>query len=159
MTAPVLLAKALVELLDKKQAPPPAETEKPTAMKIAKVDEDERLVFGWASVASHTDGQLVVDSDAEVIEPEELERAVYDYVLDGHGMGERHKGKTKARLVESLMLTPEKAAAMGIESGEFTGWWTGFKIDDPALFEKVKSGQYLMMSIEGTAVPEELTLA
>lgn len=129
--------------------------EKPAAMKIAKTDDDEQLVFGWAYVSEDADGRLIVDSDNDVIEKEELERAVYDYVLDVRKGGERHTGTTTGRLVESLMLTPDKAEAMGMEA-PVSGWWVGFKIDDPACYAKVKSGEYAMFSIEGTAMSAEV---
>jgi hypothetical protein len=31
------------------------------------------------------------------------------------------------------------------------GWWVGFHLEDPALFAKVKAGDYTMFSIEGRA--------
>ena len=125
----------------------------PTPMKVAKIDEDESLVFGWASVAEDAEGRLIIDSDGELIEKEELERAVYEYVLDFRKGSDRHNGKSVARLVESLVLTKEKAEAMGIEA-PVIGWWVGFKVDDPDVFAKVKDGTYSMFSIGGTATKE-----
>ncbi len=124
---------------------------------LAKVDDEQGLVFGWASVAASATGELVVDSQDEVIEPADLERGAYDYVLNFAETGEMHDGPAKGRLVESLVLTPEKARAMGVQEPMHAGWWVGFKIDDPDVFEKVKAGEYQAFSIQGVADAEEVT--
>ena len=36
------------------------------------------------------------------------------------------------------------------------GWWIGFKVIDPDVWEKVKDGTYSMFSIEGEAIREEV---
>lgn len=125
------------------------------AMKVAKINEDEQLVFGWASVSADVEGRLVVDSHGDVIFPEELEKAAYEYVLFERAAGERHEGGQVGSIVESVVLTQQKAEAMGIDA-PYTGWWIGVKIDDPEIFAKVKSGEYEMFSIEGTAFVEEM---
>ena len=124
------------------------------AMQIAKISEDEQHVFGWASVVQDAEG-LIVDSHGDVIEPEELERAAYDYVLHARAGGERHQGDANCRLIESFVMTAEKAEAMGVEA-KHVGWWIGMHVDDPAAFAKVKSREYAMFSIEGTAVAEDV---
>src|SRR3990167_542287 len=122
-------------------------------MKVCKVDEEERLVFGWASIAADGDERLVIDSDGEAIEPVELEKAVYEYVRESGDGGERHEGEPVAKMVESLVLTPEKASAMGLNIPPMSGWWVGYKFADADVFAKVKDGTYPMFSIEGTAEP------
>lgn len=58
-----------------------------------------------------------------------------------------------AVLVESVIFTPEKIAAMGIPEGTVpAGWWIGFKVTDDDVWAKVKDGTYPMFSIEGEAV-------
>lgn len=118
---------------------------------IAKLDEDERTVFGWASVAADAGGDLLVDHHSDIIEPAELEKAAYEYVLKFRGAGEMHRGQSVGQLVESLVMTPEKARAMGIRQPMATAWWVGYKIDDPEVFAKIKDGTYSMFSIQGTA--------
>jgi hypothetical protein len=34
------------------------------------------------------------------------------------------------------------------------GWWVGFYIEDPEVYEKVRSGVYKMFSVQGKAVRE-----
>lgn len=36
------------------------------------------------------------------------------------------------------------------------GWWIGFRVTDDDVWEKVKSGEYSMFSIGGTAIREEV---
>ncbi len=115
---------------------------------VLKVDEDSNLVFGWASSS-------VVDLDNEIVESADLERAVYDYVLEFRDAKELHKGDSVGQLVESLMFTPEKAASMGLPAPEHSKWWVGFHIADDETFAKVKSGEYPMFSIGGMAERED----
>ena len=127
-------------------------------LKIMKSDDDKHLVFGWGSVAVRADGEEIVDYQEDIVEPEELENAVYEFVLYYRSSGEMHERGGIGRLVESVVFTKEKIAAIGIPDGLLPiGWWLGFKIDDDEVWEKIKSGEYDMFSIEGTAqrVPVE----
>lgn len=130
---------------------------------IFKTDEEKRLVFGWASVAITLDGKLVEDHQNDVIDPEDLEEAAYEYVLSFRDTGEEHVSslRKKGKMVESCVFTEEKQRAMGLEPGALPiGWWIGFKITDDEAWEKVKNGTYKMFSIEGKAnrVPVEKAL-
>ena len=127
---------------------------------ITKSDEDQRLVFGWASVSERTNGEVVCDLQGDMVSPQELENAVYEYVLNWHTGGEEHDPmlQNKCRMVESVVFTEEKLKAMGIPEGIVPlGWWIGFKVDDPQTWELVKNGTYQMFSIagHGKRVPEE----
>lgn len=127
--------------------------------KITKSDEDQHLVFGWASVSERTNGEEVCDLQGDMVSPQELEKAAYEYVLNWHTGGEEHDPalKDKCRMVESVVFTREKLHAMGIPEGIVPlGWWIGFKVDDPETWELVKNGTYQMFSIEGKGkrVPE-----
>lgn len=126
---------------------------------IKKADEEQRLVFGWASVAVRVDGSQIIDHQGDVWEPEDLEEAAYQYVLHFRDAGEEHIPglRKKAKLVESVVFTKEKMAAIGIPEGTVPeGWWIGFKVHDEATWEKIKSGQYSMFSIEGTGMRQEI---
>ena len=120
--------------------------------KITKSDNDRHLAFGWASVSIRADGELIEDWQGDVIAPCELEEAAYEYVrLYGEG-GEMHERGGVAVLIESVVFTQEKMVAMGIQTGTLPiGWWIGFKVIDPGVWEKVKDGTYTMFSIEGEA--------
>ena len=117
---------------------------------LTKSDEEERLVFGWASVAQRTDGETVVDWQDDIVDISELEQAAYDFVQfyrEGSEMHERG-GFDVAVVVESMVFTPEKMALLNIPEGTIPcGWWVGFR---------VKDGTYRMFSIEGQAVREKV---
>ena len=120
--------------------------------KIMKSDDEKMLAFGWANVSMRVDGELIEDWQGDIIEPEELENAAYEYVrLYGDG-GEMHERGGVAVLIESVVFTEEKMQAMGIPAGILPiGWWIGFKVTDEDVWQKVKDGTYPMFSIEGEA--------
>ena len=125
--------------------------------KIHKSDDDQMLAFGWANVAVTADGEQVTDLQEDVVEPEVLEQAAYSFVELYREGGEMHERGGCAVLVESIMFTKQKMEAVGIPEGTLPeGWWIGFRVTDPDVWEKVKSGEYAMFSIEGEAVREEM---
>lgn len=127
------------------------------SLTIAKYYDEEQLVFGWASVAKDATGTRPLDWQGDLIDPEDLERAVYKFNLEFRESNEMHKpNSVNGTLVESVMFTKEKMASMGIPEGVVPeGWWVGFKLSDREVYQKVKAGIYKMFSIEGSAVREE----
>ena len=126
---------------------------KANAYTIKKTDEDKRLVFGWANVATRANGEVIQDWQGDIVEPEDLEESAYKYVLDFRDGGEEHiRGlRKKCRMVESVVFTEEKLKAMGIPLGIVPlGWWIGFYVDDDEAWEKIKNGTYTQFSIEGS---------
>lgn len=122
------------------------------AFRVAKADSDKMQVFGWASVSNTEDGSEVADWEGDVIKPDELERAAYEYVLEFRDTGERHDPdyRKKGKLIESVVFTEEKQQAMGLKSGSLPeGWWVGFQINDEDTWQKIKNGEYRMFSVEG----------
>ena len=116
---------------------------------------DKQLVFGWGSVAVNADGEQLVDRQGDMIDPEDLEEAAYEYVLEFRATGEEHipSMRNKGRLVESCVFTEEKQKAIGIPPGIIPiGWWVGFKIDDKEAWERIKNGTYTMFSVEGAGI-------
>jgi len=120
------------------------------------VDPDKHLVFGWASVVTKG-GKPVVDRAGDVIPVEVLEEAVYRYMLDSRDASDgRHEKRGVGKCVESCVLTLEKQRAIGIDLG-FEGWFCGFKITDPDVWDAIKAGrQQVGFSIGGRAVGKEL---
>jgi hypothetical protein len=137
----------------------PCEGELRCNFKIAKSDDEQRLVFGWASVAERADGETVVDWQEDIVEMPELEQAAYKFVQlyrEGSEMHERG-GFDIAILVESMVFTEEKLALLNIPAGTIPhGWWVGFLVTDDDVWAKVKDGTYRMFSIEGEAVREKV---
>lgn len=120
--------------------------------KITKSDDDKMLAFGWANVSIRSNGEVIEDWQADIVEPEELEKAAYNFVELYREGGEMHERGGTAVLVESVVFTEEKMKAIGIPIGTLpVGWWIGFKVLDEDVWEKVKDGTYPMFSIEGEA--------
>ena len=68
-----------------------------------------------------------------------------------------HQRGGVGHVIESIVFTKEKAAALGIPADILPeGWWIGFKITDDEVWEKIKSGEYSMFSIEGEAIREPI---
>ena len=137
------------------QQQPRADPEKGQMFTVAKADDERHMVFGWASVATLADGTTVEDYQKDILDIDELEEAVYNYVLFFRDGGEMHQRRGVGVLVESVVFTPDKRKAMGIPDGTLPdGWWLGLKITDDDVWEKVKDGTYSMFSIEGEATRE-----
>lgn len=127
-------------------------------LKIHKSEDDKMQAFGWASIAVAPSGEQIKDYHEELIDPEELEQAAYAFVEFYREGGEMHERGGCAVLIESMVFTKEKFKALGIPEGTLPeGWFIGFKVTDPDVWDKVKSGEYSMFSIEGKATKEEIT--
>lgn len=137
------------------------------AVKIEKTDDDRQICFGWAYVTAKGRQQIVDHSGEFVDDPRVLEDAAYAFNLYHREGDERHTETVKAQLIESLMVTDEKLEAWATIDGELdvaklevlketipSAWWTGWYIEDPELFAKVKDGTYPMLSIGGWAERE-----
>lgn len=134
-------------------------TEETPTFRIEKTEDDKKYVFGWASIAITADGEQLEDLQRDIIDPEDLEESVYNYVLNFRDGGEEHIPtlRKKASLIESVMFTKEKMAAMGIPEGIVPeGWWIGFYVKDDDAWAKIKNGTYKMFSIEGKAIREDV---
>ena len=131
--------------------------EKPHKLTVMKSDDYRHLVFGRANVAVRVDGEQIIDWQEDAIDTEDLEKAAYEYVAEFGTAGEMHQRGGIGRVIESIVFTKEKAAALGIpEDALPEGWWIGFKIQDDEVWEKIKNGEYSMFSIEGKAVREQM---
>lgn len=125
--------------------------------KFAKLDDERQIAFGWAYVVSFGD-DIVLDHSGDFIDAQalpDLEDAIYKFVLESREADEMHVRFTGVgRLVESVMLTPEKMEKMGVQSDR-VGWWLGFKLADE-VWAKVKDGTYGSFSIRGVGRREEV---
>lgn len=125
---------------------------------ISKMDTEKRQVFGYATV-THVNGQEVVDLQGDYVPLDEIEKAAYTYVIDSRKGGDMHqrageKGEIPLHtsdMIESFVVTPEKLEKMGLPADAVPhGWWVGFKVNDDAQWEKVKSGERTGFSIHGS---------
>jgi len=126
---------------------------------FVKLDDERQMAFGWAYTAKMGD-DLVVDHSGDFIDEAvlgELEDSIYNFVLVSREADEMHERvEGIGKLVESVLLTPEKMEKMGLK-GDRVGWWVGFRVIDAEVWAKVKAGTYSAFSIRGAGVREEQT--
>ena len=128
---------------------------------IAKADSDKQQIFGWASVVE-VNGEPVVDLQGDRISVEEMEKAGYEYVMKSRKGGDMHLRNNwepiqKSEMIESFIVTPEKREAMGLPDSVPSGWWVGFKVQDPEVWDMVKTGKRTGFSIHGHGRREPTT--
>ena len=122
--------------------------------KILKADDEQRMVYGWASVITEN-GEPVVDRQGDVIEAGTLVKAVnkfMEHVRVGKAM---HVGDQVGVVVHSLPITKELGDALGIHSDR-EGWVVAYKVYDDNVWNMVKSGELAAFSIGGRAVKEDI---
>lgn len=111
---------------------------------------DQNRVFGFASVAISKNGEMIEDTQGDLIDPADLEEAAYQFVLKFREADELHTEEVVGHLIESFVFTPEKLEMLGIAKDAIPPrWWVGFEVS-PDVFAKVKDGTYKMFSIGGT---------
>lgn len=129
---------------------------------IHKSADEKRLATVVASVVTKADGSPVVDSQGDVIHIDDLETAFIDAFSDG-GLrkgGEMHERVGGADIVQHFTLSksewgslakslgvPVDLAAVMPEVGI-----AKIRVNDDALWAKVKSGAYPEMSLAGSGV-------
>src|SRR6056297_932445 len=121
--------------------------------KILKTDEEQRMVWGWASVVTEK-GEPVVDRQGDVIEPETLVKAVGKFMEHVRVGKQMHNGDQIGVVVHSIPITKEIGDSLGIQSDR-EGWIVAFKVYDDDVWSKVKSGELAAFSIGGRAVKED----
>lgn len=119
---------------------------------IVKIDEDKRLVGGWAYVAKRRDGSQVIDWSGDVVrDAGNLEDAAYQFVEKSRNGDVDHSRIPVATLVESMVFTPDKLAKIGVPEGVLpaAGWWTTFRVNDEPTWQRVKRGELKAFSVGG----------
>lgn len=117
---------------------------------------DDRVVYGWFSVVSTADDRPIVDLQGDVIFPEDIEKACWDFVAEYRQGGEMHTGRAPNQLVAAFPFTPQTKKALGIPEGAIPSGLAGAFRVPAATFAKVKEGDRLMFSIEGEADREPI---
>lgn len=130
-------------------------------LKITKIDEEQRMAYGWASVIS-IKGRPFEDSQGDIIDAETLTKAITDFMMDvrrSMAMHERNAdggiedSMVKGIVVHSFPITADIAKSLGISSDN-EGWIVGVKVNDDALWTLVKSGAMAAFSIGGRGYRE-----
>lgn len=124
---------------------------------VVKLDTDKRRVFGWAYIAQDENGTTNVDKQGDFIdEPEVLEKAAYDFVVNSRRGDAMHFKPEVARLIESVVFTPEKLEKLGFEKTPKLAWWIGMEVTDDETWDLVKDGKLGAFSIGGTGKREKI---
>jgi len=121
---------------------------------ILKVDEEQRLIYGWGSVITEK-GESVVDLQGDVIEADVLVKAVNEFMENVRVGKTMHVGEETGKVIHSLPVTKEICDALGIQS-DLEGWIVAYKVYDDSVWDRVKSGELRAFSIGGRAQREEL---
>lgn len=121
--------------------------------KVVKMDDEQRIVWGWASVVTE-DGKAVVDTQGDVISPEEMEKMANSFMLDVRKAKAMHEGGQIGEVIHSMPLTNELMKAFDIYSDR-EGWLVAFKIYDDDVWAKVRNGEFQGLSIGGKAGSRE----
>jgi Putative phage serine protease XkdF len=122
---------------------------------ITKLDNDQRVCWGWSSVTVDK-GKPVVDLQGDIIETDDLQKAVWEFMSSDrvsatmHGRDASGKPVRTGTVVDSIVITADLGKALGLEPGR-EGWFVGVKVDDPEVWAGVKDGTYSMFSIGGKA--------
>lgn len=122
-------------------------------MEVLKIDEEQRIIYGWASVTK-VNGELLIDRQGDMIETDTLHKAVNDFMENVRVGKLMHQGEPVGMIVHSFPVSKEICDALGIQTDK-EGWITGYKVYDDQIWSDVKSGKYAAFSIGGAAVMEE----
>ena len=122
--------------------------------KILKTDDEQRMVYGWASVVTEK-GEAVIDRQGDVIEAGTLVKAVNEFMEHVRVGKAMHVGDQVGVVVHSLPITKEIGDALGIQSDR-EGWVVAYKVFDDTVWAMVKSGELAAFSIGGRAIKEEI---
>ena len=121
---------------------------------ILKADDEQRMVYGWASVITEK-GEPVVDRQGDMIEADTLVKAVNDFMEHVRVGKAMHTGEQVGVVVHSLPVTKEIGDALGIQSDR-EGWVVAYKVFDDTVWNMVKSGELAAFSIGGRAMKQEI---
>jgi hypothetical protein len=128
-------------------------TEADITGQILKVDEEQRIIYGWGSVVTEK-GEAVVDRQGDVIEAETLVKAVNEFMEHVRVGKTMHEGGATGQVIHSLPVTKEICDALGIQCDR-EGWIVAYKVYDDEVWDRVKSGELRAFSIGGRATKED----
>lgn len=129
-------------------------------VEVTKRDDVQMRLFGVAMTATDATGAEVVDHQNQVISPDDMAEAAYDWAANSGRSGVYHRPTDPGfvdqagHMICSVPLTAEIRKAMGVEPGPAT-WFVGIQITDPAVWARYASGELPEFSIRGSAVLED----
>jgi hypothetical protein len=144
----------LLERLTKGQQP---QTPEPNISRVLRSGDEERMVYGWASV-SKINGENVVDSHRDEITTDALLTLTHEIIKGSRAGKFDHAGAKKSEIVEGLVFRPEiwagiadtleaagaltKAEAAVVRKIEFEGALLGFHCADDDVWDVAKASDF-----------------
>jgi len=125
----------------KKKVKPSDEKDEKIYADIIKADVEKQLVYGIVLEPGS------VDAQNDTIGAEEIEKTAHIYLQDSRVVGESHKGKAKANVVESYLAPLDfKLGGQDIVKGT---WIMAVKINDAKMWDSIKEKKFNGFSIGG----------
>lgn len=116
-------------------------------------DDEQRIVYMWANVSEAANGtgwDVLVDLEGQFIVETDMEKMAHAFQKDYRVADQRHDFKKIGIVLHSIPLTKALQKELGIPPGHVhVGWLVGVYVEDDAVWQKVKSGEYAMASIGG----------
>lgn len=133
-------------------------TEKQIIAKVSEVNDELGVVFGWA-IISKIDDVPYFDLQGDYIPEDTMLKSAAEFMAGDRTAGDMHTWKDDAphkvgTVVFAFPLTAEISKAMKIQSDQ-TGLMLGMKVDDTAILQKFKTGEYTGFSIGGYRIDDE----
>lgn len=123
-------------------------------LRIVKVDEEQRLVSGWASIIEEG-GKPLVDRQGDVILEADLVEAAHGFMMKSRELGHDHKVKTGiGTVVDSIVFTADIKKALGLPDDFPVGWFVTAKVANDTVWAAIKSGELRAFSIGGMGTRE-----
>ena len=118
------------------------------------------FIMGYAITIAKPDGTPTVDSQGDVVMPDQLRKAVFEFMEQGDRpagfMHFRHPETGEllraGKIVESLCVTPEITKMLGIEGQIPLGWIVGIEVQNPLVKKMIRDGKAPSFSVGGKAV-------
>jgi putative serine protease XkdF len=125
---------------------------------IAKRDDAQRIIYGWASVSSirKSDGSFepYTDLQGDQIDDEVMEAMAHNYLVHSRASKAMHGGDQIGHCIASMPLTKSIQDAFGV-SCDRTGWLIGIKVTDDTTWQRVVNDEFSGLSIGGSAIYED----
>jgi len=142
-------------------------TEKRIQARVAKVEPELGIVFGWA-IISKVKGKDYYDTQGDHIPEYSMLRAAAGFMRGNRTAGNMHrvvspayraaeigdKVQTIGIVLFAFPLTTDIAKQMDIKA-DFTGLMIGMKVHDSKVLDKFKSGEYTGFSIGGRRLKDK----
>lgn len=133
------------------------ETNSITLRVTLQKSEPERLVWGWLYVCRDENGEQVVDHSGEVVDIDLLEQAALKYAEHQRHGKVMHEGEPVATLVQMVVTSPRNLQALGIPDVKVKqGMWCCWRVNDPATWARIVSGELTELSMGGQCIREEI---